>query len=497
MTEDKLIKVVMVWSCEEEDPKGQFLSMHERQQASRLASAEVIKESSQIPRFLEEELVLSRAQHLTTVLESQCSILQTARRLTQIRFPIFVIVTFAILGGLLSDPIGLKGHINLLHFPLLVLLIWNMTLFMWIGVKPVFQNPLTNGQPGWVLAGFSKVGLWVSQFQLRLIQCRSHEEKQWIVNSLVRFFGRWRSLAGQAIRLQLQSVLHVGAASLAIGAIIGLYLRGFALEYRVNWASTFLEAEHVHSIMFMILSPAAIILGIDFPSVQTIAMLRAPASENAAMWIHLWAVTCLLFIIIPRIGLAWAVRQKASAQLEDFVLPLDEPYFLRILAQYRGDGISGEVLPYQCQLDPSIIERLEGLCLEMFGNSVYVSTRPPIPYGETNYHVQVSSHMSLRVLVVFDVATTPEQEVHGEFLQCIQAQIEGWTSEASLLVFIYEESYRTSMDQQRQRERYQTWKRFTNGYGLEPIPFSVTSDVNGLLPQAAATLWTTRSQEVP
>ena len=49
---------------------------------------------------------------------------------------------------------------------------------------------------------------------------------------------RTRSLAA----LRAETVLHAGAAALALGLVAGMYARGLVLDYRVVWESTFLDA---------------------------------------------------------------------------------------------------------------------------------------------------------------------------------------------------------------------------------------------------------------
>jgi len=497
MNADNLSKIVLVWSCEEEDPAGHFLSRHDRQRSEHLArdSQESAQTGGTLP-FSEERFVRERAEPLTANLEHRYSVFHFARRLTQRQFPLFLIVVLTMLGGFLTDPIGPEGHINLLHFPLLVLVFWNMARYLWSSLRWVAPNAWKNEKNEWIAHWWTNASLGISQFNLRFFQRKSPEEKQWIVSSLTRFYRLWSMLVGQSVRRQGQSILHWGAAGLAGGVIIGMYLRGFAFEYRASWQSTFLEVEQVHSILSIILFPASTLLGVDFPSVQTMAALKAPGSENAAVWIHLWAVTCLLSIIVPRMALALYARRSATRLLDELKLPLEEPYFQRVLAPYRGDGLWVEVLPYQCQLDHSMVERLEGCCVQMFGYGSSVQTRSSIAYGEIEHRMEGASHNPLRVLIIFDVATTPEQEVHGEFLKNIQQQVSHWPAGGVLLLVVLTGTYLKRTDQPRLQQRTQSWQRFTNDYGIEPLFVSPTIEMHELLKQATGKLWPTQTQEV-
>ena len=495
---ESLSKVIMIRSCEEEDQKGHFLSLHDRRRTIQdFDEAQMAEHTHAEAEYSHESIIIDRAKRLTQKLESRYSTFYLARRLVLIQVPLFLILGLAFLGGLLTDPIGPEHQINLLYFPLLVLVAWNASIYIWSMLRYVFPIIGDRYQGGCGAEWFNKMGLWVSQLKILFFQRTDQEKTRWITASVKRFFRLWSAYVGEVAYFRGKSVLHWGAAGLALGVIIGLYVRGYVFEYRASWASTFLEAQDVHHLLSVILFPASMLLGIDFPSVQTLAALQAPQSEIAATWIHLWAVTCLLFIVLPRIGLALVARRKAVMLLEELQLPLDHPYFNRILSQYRSEKIWVEVVPYQCQLDVTSIEKLEGLCLEIFGNSTSVQTRPSLSYGQTEIRLEPSSHMPLRVLIVFDLATTPEQEVHGEFLRNMQRQIEHWTAEAALLVCVNEGPYANKHKySHRPRERYHTWRRFTGAYGLTPLLFSSSIDLNDLLQQVSTKLWMGHSQEV-
>ena len=84
------------------------------------------------------------------------------------------------------------------------------------------------------------------------------------------------------------------AATLAAGAIAGLYLRGIALEYRAGWQSTFLDAADVARVLHVVLAPGAWLTGIAIPGADHLRTIGGDsAGENAAPWIHLYAATIL------------------------------------------------------------------------------------------------------------------------------------------------------------------------------------------------------------
>ena len=132
-------------------------------------------------------------------------------------------------------------------------------------------------------------------------------------------------------------ILHVAAAAFALGIIGGLYVRGLVLEYRATWESTFLDAATVRSLVAFFYAPGALVSGMVVPDIARIAAIRAPASENAAPWLHLMAATLAVVVIVPRLMLALGMRlverYRAAHAGEDF----DEPYFARLLRDFAKD----------------------------------------------------------------------------------------------------------------------------------------------------------------
>ena len=71
------------------------------------------------------------------------------------------------------------------------------------------------------------------------------------------------------------------------------------------------------------------------PDVAQVAAIRAPASENAALWLHLMAAT-LAVVVVPRLvarPVAGLVERHRATHLP---VPLAEPYFQRLLRGFRG-----------------------------------------------------------------------------------------------------------------------------------------------------------------
>ena len=78
-------------------------------------------------------------------------------------------------------------------------------------------------------------------------------------------------------------VLHLSAALFALGAIVGLYLRAIVFEYRIGWESTYLQAPMVHAILAFVLGPASSLIGMPFPSIESVAAMRLSGASAGSM----------------------------------------------------------------------------------------------------------------------------------------------------------------------------------------------------------------------
>ena len=138
----------------------------------------------------------------------------------------------------------------------------------------------------------------------------------------------WASHAAPLMRDRAALVLHTAAAALALGLVAGLYLRGLVLDYRAGWQSTFADGAAVQQALDLLLGPARWLTGIAVPDVAPLRLTPGgDAAATAAPWIHLYAATLGLFVLLPRCVLATLAGWRAQRRSRHFPVPLDTPYF--------------------------------------------------------------------------------------------------------------------------------------------------------------------------
>ncbi len=140
-----------------------------------------------------------------------------------------------------------------------------------------------------------------------------------LVAARARFAAEWAVATGSVQQARVAGVMHAAAALLALLVIASMYVFGIAFDYRAGWDSTWLDAEQVQRTLALVFTPATALSGIEVPSIDEMAKLRfaeGSAGESAARWIHLYAITLGLFVVLPRLVLAawsaWRVRRAET-----------------------------------------------------------------------------------------------------------------------------------------------------------------------------------------
>jgi hypothetical protein len=129
-----------------------------------------------------------------------------------------------------------------------------------------------------------------------------------------------------------------------------MYIRGVFLRYEVIWSSTFITDEKtVSRLVEFTFAPAILasrIVGRDLSAEIDIAQLMSPDGSPAAVWIHLFVLTALLVIIVPRLALAvvqgfYVRRAKANIQIDfdDYFARLIRPQIESLIAQEIDRGV--------------------------------------------------------------------------------------------------------------------------------------------------------------
>jgi hypothetical protein len=464
--EQQLARILLVQACEESDPDARFVTRREREAASRAArDASAAGPGAPIEphRFF-----AARADRLAAGLASRHPSLRAALGTLRLRLPVLPVLLGTAIAGFAADALGSERRINLLAFPLLGLLLWNAAVYGLLALGPI----ISRRKPAAGLASAAtRAAGWLAR---RRFAGATPEEARWLTRALTQVVTRWRAQAGPVLAARVRKWLHVGALGFAVGLVAGMYVRGLAFEYRASWESTFLEAPQAAHLLGVVLGPAAVVLDTLQPQRQptatallrepSVAALRAPEGDGpAAPWIHLWALTTAAGIVVPRALLALHEGLRSRRLAQALAPPLDEPYYLRLRAPDRGAGVRIDVLLYSHRLQPPSHDGLLELLHELFGNRARIDLREPLAYGAELPAAARDLQAPHARVVVFNLAQSPEEEVHGAFLEALRAEAANTAHAPALLALLDEGPYRARVGEgtgnDRIGQRRRAWER--------------------------------------
>ncbi len=363
----------------------------------------------------------------------------------------WVIPALALAAGAAADSIGAGQRVNLLAPPLLATLAWNLLVYAAILVRGL-----------WSLFDRRARGLGpIGRLLARLAHVTGSVPRR--AGKVAADFARDWATAGSTLTwARIGRVLHASAAAFAVGAVAALYVRGIAFEYRAGWESTFLGAPAVHWLLGTVLGPASAITGIALPDADGYEQLRfaAGGGVNAAPWLHLYAVTLGLAVVLPRLLLALGDRWLEARLAARFPLPLDEPYYRALLAALREVPMTVRVAPYGAEISPQATLNLNALVTHAFGARTAVSVAPTVAFGgEDDIDARQVAGDALLLAPLFALTATPEAENQGVFIDRLRAA----AGQAKLVVLIDEAAFRRQFgnDSPRLGERRDLWRRFS------------------------------------
>ena len=495
MRESAAQEVLLARAFEDADEAGLLLTAEQRQAATEAARA---------ASGTDDERAATRARHLLGSLEATAPALVAVRRAT--RLPLGVLlplpaIAFAL--GALSNALGPERHVNVLSFPLLGLLVWNLavyaTLLGWDVLRPLLRRAVdvergaaaeTPGGAGW-RGVVGSAASWVAEQSIRRVRLPDAPRTSVAARALAAYWRAWSRLATPLVSVRVRLALHVGAAFLVLGTVAGMYVRGLTFEYRATWESTFVGPGAAAALLRMVLGPAASVLGAPLPDAATLEAMRAPSDAPAALWIHLWAITAALVVLVPRGLLAALALFRERRLARSLAVDPLAGSFRVLLAPDRGAGTSIDVLPYSYGIAGRPADTLRELLHDVFGLRADVRVHDALPYGAEIEQLPAGNGAvpAACAVVVFGSVQSPEREVHGRF---VRELVESSGGRTHVLVVIDSSAWRARFregDAKREGERRRAWDRVLEEAGVAALHVDLGSALDtDVVEQAEARL---------
>ena len=323
MTEQDAAPILLVRSIEETDPN---VFPPSRQSEALIAAASDLRPSSWF---------LTRARYLLNAVPHTYNSIVRMAQLPEGWNISICALSFVV--GLATNYLGSFEKIPILLNPIMALVAWNLLMYTvlvvwWLlsGVKKAIrlserdhpeQHRLRAAQthsaapvpsaPWSARILFPSIWISIHNFTLRFHATRKQAVS--FANVARRFWSHWVEAARPLLAARWKRLSHCSAVSLAAGAVAGMYIRGVFLRYEVIWTSTFITDEMtVSRLVKFIFAPAILasrIAGRDLAADIDIAQLMSAEGSPAAVWIHLFVLTALVVIIVPR----RSARRRAGA----------------------------------------------------------------------------------------------------------------------------------------------------------------------------------------
>lgn len=424
MKQEDIRNILVVEAIEQTDRDFELLTQAERHEASRHAGAPL---ESQPSSSVENSFLAKRASRL--LVEVASKIPESARwlhsppnrhRLGMLTLGLSVV---AVVVGFLTNELGPDKRINILSFPLLGILAWSLVVYVRELIL-LFRSRERLFNDNWVnlLVRYCLPSPPASEKENGPLEAARH-----------LFHSRWQKLLIPAVGARIKSVLHLVALLLAAAAIAGMYVKGLASEYRAVWESTFFtEPEQLQPFIQGVLGPAAALKGDSFPTADDLRAMQWTADSDpvagapAAPWIHWYALTIALYVLIPRaiLSVVWRLRSARLNRTIPF-REVEPKYFEHLLATSTGEATRIRFLPYPASPSEESQSDLEDFLEHELERAVDGKWEDAVPFGEEESFELAEPHVSDEYILVFSFSATPERESHLALFQNLQGQTKG------------------------------------------------------------------------
>ncbi len=321
-----------------------------------------------------QDLVLKRAEFLFQKLPEKLRGLAATMNIN--RTWAYATGISAFLLGILFNYLGPIDKIHVLFNPVVLLLLWNVAVFIVLiagrflmrtrqdkradmGAENIPSNPAQLREtptqkvhslqpehpfslPQWFLKK-----LCFSIHQQFVKKKQDMKDAASSAKTVSRYMEHWWDMNQKIVISRFARTVHILALCLVAGALTGIYIRGLFFEYNVVWKSTFIhDPSDISLILNALFGLPSLLLRGTLINPSDVTLLLHPGGDPAAPWIHLFAVSTILFVFPLRLFLAALETGKMKGLARKRMIDLSEPYYRRLIAlaaEMHASRLQGEV----------------------------------------------------------------------------------------------------------------------------------------------------------
>ena len=356
------------------------------------------------------------------------------------------LVFAAYLLGVLTDRFTSEGAVvNLLSPALLFVLFWQIVLYVLLFVGAVAG--LLGFAPKW--PGRRLFAELLARVRMPAVKKQTHKERP-----------LWLTLLAPSLCFDAARAFHLAAATLGAGLLTGLAFRGIGTAYTVGWTSTWLAGHEAWLANLFAATYGLVpleIFGLSFPDAAAIAdmnlRVNPEGSPDAAAWLLRLMGLVAGVVILPRLLLAFVADRRAKAARTSFVWTEEETEATASPQNSASDSpaLTGATVLTTVPADESLRRRTATLLVQpnLHWRSIDVWKDEP-------QNVLASVDTEAAVLL-FDGIATPEDEVHGRWLDAVAKRHNGTST---LLVDLSGLEQQFGAESERLTARKALWESF-------------------------------------
>lgn len=309
--------------------------------------------------------------------------------------------------GVMTDRFSSEGAVvNLLSPALLLILFWQIALYALLLVGTI-AAPL-GWKPKW--PGRELFAALLSRLRILTVSKQTLRERP-----------LWLSLLAPALRSEAARAFHLAAAALGAGLLTGLAFRGIGTAYTVGWTSTWLAGHEAWLAALFSATYGLVpleLFGIPFPDAAAVAEMNlrvnAQGSPDAAAWLLRLMGLVAIVVILPRLLLAFFAGRRAKAARTRFVWIDEQEEPTPVSTQRSVASISeGATVLTTVPADESLRRRTAALLMQPDVRWRTVDVWKDEPESA------LASVDTEAAVLLFDATATPEEEVHGHWIDAV------------------------------------------------------------------------------